>query len=427
MARPRSDPFDALAIRAAIACGETTERAAYLTYASSAGRPYARSTFSYMLRSAVRADQAGHNEDLDGDAPDRWDDRSPVKPRILSLSAGGGLRVKAGSLIAFDNAATLTYSKSAKPPLAIVLSSAGGFVSVEAIRFAARANIAIVALDRAHGFLTVIMGAPKASAALLRYQVRADPVPIARAIVAAKIGAMHRAGALARPDQFTIALGRASTLDHIRNVEAQASRFAWPSPPALRWDTGPIPPDWRAPWIMRTRLDAKGKRGARHPINAMLNAAFAVTAGRLTTYIAAAGLSPAIGFLHADKAGRWSLAWDAIEPLRPMIEARIFSLVKRERFAVADFVRATDGSLRLAPSVLRAVLNECVPPPRPLSQAVRWIVRLIESGGSAASGVAEKSGDHMPDVERVRSAIGLGPFQGDETPLLTVGPRRKRR
>jgi CRISPR-associated endonuclease Cas1 len=393
MARPRSDPFDALAVRTAIDSGETTERAAYLTYAASAGRPYARSTFSNMLRHAERVGPPAPNDCVNGEAPDRWRDRSPVKPRILSLSAGGGLRVKAGSLIAFDNAATLTYSKSAKPPLAIVLSSAGGFVSVEAIRFAARANIAIVALDRAHGFLTVITGAPKASAALLRSQVRADPIPIARAIVAAKIGAMHRAGALARPDQFMITLDGVGSIDQIRNVEAQASRVAWPSPPALRWETGPVPPDWSAPWIMRTRLDAKGKRGARHPINAMLNAAFAVTAGRLTTYIAAAGLSPAIGFLHADKAGRWSLAWDAIEPLRPMIEARIFGLVKGKRFAVADFVRETDGSLRLAPGVLRAVLNECAPPSRPLSQAVRWIVRLIESGGSAASGVAEKSGE----------------------------------
>jgi hypothetical protein len=69
-----------------------------------------------------------------------------------------------------------------------VLSSAGGFVSVEAIRFFACANVAIDARDRAHGFLTVITGAPKASAALLKERVQAEPKPIARAIVAAKIG-----------------------------------------------------------------------------------------------------------------------------------------------------------------------------------------------------------------------------------------------
>jgi CRISP-associated protein Cas1 len=255
---------------------------------------------------------------------DRWRDRAPVKPRILSLSAGGGLRVKAGALIAFDGALTLTYSKAAKPPTAFILSTVGGFVSMEAVRFCARARIAIVALDRAYTFLSIIGGAPKASAALLRAQTLADPVPIARAIVVAKIAASRQVGALADVGSYLSALASVDSLDRIRSIEAQAARVAWPTTPALRWHAGIVPADWRSPWLARKRLDAKGKRGARHPINAMLNAAFAVTAGRLAAYLMALGLSPVIGFLHADKLGRYSLAWDAIEPLRPMIEARLF-------------------------------------------------------------------------------------------------------
>jgi CRISP-associated protein Cas1 len=129
---------------------------------------------------------------------------------------------------------------------------------------------------------------------------------------------------------------------------------------------------------MRSRLDAKGKRGARHPVNAMLNAAFSVTAGRLAAYLAGAGLSPAIGFLHADKIGRWSLAYDAIEPLRPWIEARLFRFAARERFAADDFVRASDGSLRLSTGLLRAVLNEAAPPHSTLGRAcsLRLLGRL---------------------------------------------------
>lgn len=344
---------------------------------------HTRSTFSHMLRRAPRDDALAaltaptHNDVGDDDTLDRWRDRSPAKPRILSLSAGGGLRVKAGALVAFDGAMTLTYTKAAKPPLAIILSTVGGFVSMEAVRFCARARIAIVALDRAHGFLSILGGAPKASAAFLRAQVRADPIPIARAIVAAKIAASRQVGALAEADRYMNALDHVTSLDQIRNVEAQAARVAWPNTPALRWHAGPVPPDWRAPWLMRTRLDAKGKRSARHPINAMLNAAFAVTAGRLAAYIAATGLSPAVGFLHTDKLGRWSLAYDAIEPLRPMIEARLFRFVARERFASGDFVRAADGSLRLAPGLLRAVLNACAPPPQILVQTVRWLAGLV--------------------------------------------------
>src|SRR5690242_6636890 len=128
---------------------------------------------------------------------------------------------------------------------------------------------------------------------------------------------MVRAGALAEPSPHIAALGHAASLDQVRIAEAQASRVAWPRAPLMKWERGRVPPEWKAPWLMRSRIDARGrpKRGARHPVNALLNAAFSVTAGRLATYLVAAGFAPAIGFLHADKRGRWSLAWDCIEPL----------------------------------------------------------------------------------------------------------------
>jgi len=76
-----------------------------------------------------------------------------------------------------------------------LLSTAGGFVSMEAIRFFRAHQLAIVALNRAHGFLSIISGAPKASATMLRAQVRAGPLPIARAIVrrrlAQRVGLAH--------------------------------------------------------------------------------------------------------------------------------------------------------------------------------------------------------------------------------------------
>ena len=189
----RCDPFDVRAVRLAIERGES-ERSLYLAYAASAARPYARSTFTVLLK---RGEPLKPNSPTCADVLERWRERAAVKPRILALSPGGGLRVQRGALVAFDGAQVLTYTKAAKPPLAIVLSSAGGFVSIEAVRFCARANVAIVALNRAHGFITVMTGAPKASATLIRAQAKADPLPIARAIVAAKIEAMARAGALA--------------------------------------------------------------------------------------------------------------------------------------------------------------------------------------------------------------------------------------
>jgi CRISPR-associated endonuclease Cas1 len=419
MSRPRCDVFDVRAVRLAIERGGTNERAAYLEYASTAARPYARSTFAVLLKRSEAIDPM----EQPAAVPDRWYERTVVKPRILSLSPGGGLRVQAGSLIAFDSAQKLVYTRAAKPPSAIVLSSAGGFVSIEAVRFCARANVAIVALNRAHGFLTVMTSAPKASAALIRAQAKADPLPIARAIVAAKIEAMAQAGALAAQDGYLGALARAATLDQVRIVEAQASRVAWPDPPRLKWERGPIPADLAAPWLMRTRLDAKGKRGARHPVNAMLNAAFAVTAGRLAAYLAASGFAPALGFLHADKRGRWSLAWDAIEPLRPAIEARVFRLIEQERFDVKDFIRAPDRSLRLAPGLLSIALNACAPPSATLAGCVRWLGRLVLS---AEEGVTEKAEQRLRHVGGLGLAVGGGALEFGDLSRIGVNLRRER-
>ena len=427
MSRPRSDPFDPAAIRTAIENGES-ERALYLAYASTAARPYARSTFSAMLRRKVEpAPKVEPERPTCAEIAERWRERVGVKPRILALGPGGGLRVQKGALIAFDSETRLTYTKAAKPPSAIVLSSAGGFVSIEAIRFCTRAHVAIVALNRGHGFLSLLTAAPSASAALMRAQARAEPLSLARAIVIAKLDAMRRAGALADVAPFITALASALTVEAVRVVEAQSSRVAWGAPIALKWERGPVPLDYAASWLMRSRIDAKGrvKRGARHPINSMLNAAFSVTAARLTAYLMALGLAPAIGFLHNDKRGRWSLAWDAIEPLRPAIEAQLFGMIERERFAVSDFVRAPDGSLRLAPSMLAAVLNEAAPPHAALAQCVRWLARLVLS--SADKGRTREAEDHLRQIEGFGLAVGGGGLERGDAALKRIGTGGERR
>jgi len=63
----------------------------------------------------------------------------------------------------------------------------------------------------------------------------------------------------------------------------------------------------------------------------MLNNCYMKEAGRLGALLAASGACAAIGFLHVDKLGRHSLVWDAVEPLRPLVEAKVFVFVKEHR------------------------------------------------------------------------------------------------
>jgi CRISP-associated protein Cas1 len=120
------------------------------------------------------------------------------------------------------------------------------------------------------------------------------------------------------------------------------------------------------------------KTSQRHPpVNALLNVAFSVAAGRITAQLAACGFTPAIGFLHSDKPGRWSLAYDTIEPLRPLIEQRVFAFIRKHQFSSNDFIRTSDGTIRLNDNLLRVVIAETALPGRTMTAAVDWIADLI--------------------------------------------------
>ena len=337
---------------------------------------------------------ASHAADADADAESDafWDARLAVKPRVVTTEAdNASLTVKGGSLFVHDGERRLRYDAGAKMPAAIVMAGWGGLVSVEALRFCALHGIAIVVLDWMRDLLTVMPGAPRAAAAMLRAPALADPAWIAARVVTAKIQDAVRARALARNDAITFigAASRAATVQEAMIVEAQAARVSWgdSAMPKLQWRAGSprVPPAWKEPVLARQRADLRVKRYATHPVNAMLNAVFSVTAGRLAAALQAAGAHPAIGFLHADKLGRWSLAWDAIEPLRPSIEASLFAFIRRHQFSGGDFIRIHDarGSIRLGSNLLRVVIAECGPSRGLLNDAAGWMIELILSAPRA--------------------------------------------
>jgi CRISPR associated protein Cas1 len=132
--------------------------------------------------------------------------------------------------------------------------------------------------------------------------------------------------------------------------------------------------------------EARSKRHATHPLNALLSACFSVSAGRLAVALAAHGAHPAIGYLHADNRGRFSLAYDAIEPLRPSIEKAVFDFVRKHQFSANDFIRVKDGgSIRLGSNLVRAVIADCAPSRSVIDDAARTIIALVLASGERHS------------------------------------------
>ena len=109
----------------------------------------------------------------------------------------------------------------------------------------------------------------------------------------------------------------------------------------------------------------------------MLNYAYVVEAGRLARALAARGLVLPIGFLHKPKRGRNSLVWDAIEPLRPVIDARVFGFVAEHEFARADFPQAGLNVFRLSRELTQLLLHSVMLPARDIEAASEWMVWAI--------------------------------------------------
>ncbi len=85
-------------------------------------------------------------------------------------------------------------------------------------------------------------------------------------------------------------------------------------------------------------LTERTRRPARDPINAVLNFAYTVLANDCASACQEVGLDPQVGFLHALRPGRASLALDLMEELRPVIADRaVITLINRSQLTPRDF------------------------------------------------------------------------------------------
>jgi CRISPR/Cas system-associated endonuclease Cas1 len=84
-----------------------------------------------------------------------------------------------------------------------------------------------------------------------------------------------------------------------------------------------------------------------------------------------------IGYLHSDKKGRNSLVWDAIEPLRPTIDAKVFAFVEAHEFARSDFPQSGYNVHRLSRDVTQLLLHRASLSSREIEAAAEWMAKAI--------------------------------------------------
>jgi CRISP-associated protein Cas1 len=162
----------------------------------------------------------------------------------------------------------------------------------------------------------------------------------------------------AHADLTRLANDPPQTADELRMLEAHsASAYfrAWRAT-SLVWRASsrhPIPAEWRTIGQRSSRLQLTGNRSAAHPVNAILNYAYAVLQSEVQIKAVADGYDPMLGIMHYERDGSPAFVFDMMEPERPKVDREVLAFLRMEALHPADFTIREDGVVRLNPELAR--------------------------------------------------------------------------
>ena len=105
-------------------------------------------------------------------------------------------------------------------------------------------------------------------------------------------------------------------------------------------------------------FDGRNRRPPKDNVNAMLSFAYAILANDCASALEGVGIDAYVGFLHADRPGRISLALDLMEELRgPVADRLVLTLINNRMIHDRHFDRREDGSVFLNPDGKKILLN----------------------------------------------------------------------
>jgi len=246
-------------------------------------------------------------------------------------------------------------------------------ISPGLIELCVESGVAVTYLSES-GRLIGRVDAPRSGNVLLRREQfrRADLpeacVPLARSFVAGKVhnarNALLRAAresdsaedvavmnvAAARMAESVEGLPSASTLDEVRGREGDSARCYFAAfPRMVRQGRGEF------------AMDGRSRRPPLDPVNAMLSFTYALMVHDCVAALTAAGLDPDVGFLHADRPGRPSLALDLVEEFRTLVADRlVLALLNRRQVTPSQFIRRDGGGVEMNGDARKTLVHSYV-------------------------------------------------------------------
>ena len=213
-------------------------------------------------------------------------------------------------------------------------------------------------------FLGRLQGRQSGNVLLRRAQYRLsehNPVPIARHIIAAKIQSGKRVlqrrlrnhGEVVEVQTAITALNfslqqlqRADSLDLIRGIEGDAAaRYFGVFQHLLAQKSGFV-------------FGGRNRRPPRDGVNALLSFVYSILGKDISGALQGVGLDPQVGFLHADRPGRDSLAQDILEEFRAWWADRlVLSLINRGQIKPQDFTTEASGAVNIKPDARKLLFQ----------------------------------------------------------------------
>lgn len=242
-------------------------------------------------------------------------------------------------------------------------------VSPGAMQACAESGICLTFLTES-GRLMARVDAPVSGNVLLRReQFRMadrpeDIIRISRCIVAGKLqnaranlqrsardhsGEIDRKSLTSAADELAAGIRRlefATHIDQIRGIEGAAARAYFGAFECMvRQDREVFAPNGRS------------RRPPMDRMNALLSYAYALLLSDCGAALMSAGLDPNVGFLHADRPGKPSLALDLMEEFRPLLADRlVLTLVNRRQLTREDFSVRDGGAVEINEKARRDVI-----------------------------------------------------------------------
>ena len=316
--------------------------------------------------------------------------RERRKEPLVLCGHGVSLRVDGGSLF-IQNGFTHYPQKQevhrffkgdlSLPPRIIMLDGSGS-ISFDVLAWLSEQGVPLVRIDWQGHVQTVLADAGYAAnphRLLWQIETRADPrrrMAFCVDLVARKIEACIRTleKSVRRSPAWEKAMERAYAdltrlegappcdVVFLRALEAGSAAAylrAWRAVP-LKW-TGmgrrPIPASWQMVGPRTSLYKLAGNRNAAHPINAMLNYAYAVLESQVRIHVVSDGFDPTQGIMHETREGSSAFVFDMMEPERPRVDRAVLDFVKANALHPVDFVIRADGVCRLNPEIARRLVH----------------------------------------------------------------------